>query len=95
MFEDEYLYFKDRASINTWCMAVSNFISVDKRNLVIGLDLEWSVYDGTSSIITLLQMSLQVGKTAFINLSLIKAFSKEGFPRNLKLLPTGAVRSKM
>ena len=67
-------------------MAVSNCIAANKRNLVIGLDLEWSIYDGTNSITRLLQMSLPVEKTALINLSLIKAFSEEDFLRNLKLL---------
>ena len=86
MFEDKYLYFKDRVSINTWCMAVSNCIAANKRNVVIGLCLEWTVYDGTSSITRLLQMSLPVENTALINLSLIKAFSEEDLLRNLKLL---------
>ena len=86
MFEDDYLCFKDRASINNWCIAISNYIAASKRDVVIRLNLESYVHDGNSSITRLLQMSLLAEKTAVINLSLVKAFSEEYFPRNLKLL---------
>ena len=48
MSEDKHLHFTDRASISTWYMTVSNSLAANKKNVVVGLDLECSVYDGTS-----------------------------------------------
>ena len=75
MSEDEHSHLKCRAIVDTWCMDVSNSIPA-KENVEIGLDLEWSIHDRTSSATRLLQISFPEDKAVVINLSLMNFFRK-------------------
>ena len=60
---EEYVYFTCKNTLEMHCLAISNSLCSTSGAVYVGLDCEWSVHDGTSSITHFVQIFNYIWKS--------------------------------